>query len=133
MRRRVIHPHDNEHPRKNHNGSERRDKADELGFPPAGSHQQLTTNNGKGIHLGCFKLSVSSLKPTREPAALGQALLGFFELAFFQLVEVVVQVGLHAAGEEVEAKHVRERHTKYHQVTEVENVGRCDDRPEEHH
>ena len=58
MRGGVIHPHDNEHPRKDHNGSERRNKADELGFPPAGSHQQFTANDGKGIHLGCFNFEV---------------------------------------------------------------------------
>ena len=126
MRRRIIHPHDNEHPRKNHNGSKRRDKADDLGFPPARSHQQLTTNDGKGIHFLSFKFSVSSLKPVNPPA-LGQSLLGFFELAFFQLVEVVVQVALHAAGEEVEAKHIWERHAENHQISEVEDISRGDD------
>ena len=86
MRRRIIHPHDNEYKRKNQNGSERRDKADELGFPPARGHQQLTTNDGKGIHLGSFKLSVSSLKPTREPAALGQRYWVFSNSPFFNFV-----------------------------------------------
>ena len=88
--------------------------------------REATSNSRPTMGKG-FTLGVSSLKPTREPAALGQALLGFFELAFFQLVEVVVQVGLHAAGKEVEAKHIRERHAENHQISEVEDVGRGDD------